>query len=47
MTLEKKMTDYRNEKDSIGQIKVPKQKFWGAQTQRSLQFSYWEVAIFI
>ena len=37
MTLEKKMTDYRTEKDSIGQVEVPKQKYWGAQTQRSLE----------
>ena len=26
MTLEKKMTDYRTERDSIGKVKVPKQK---------------------
>ena len=31
------MTDYRTEKDSIGQVEVPKQKYWGAQTQRSLE----------
>ena len=37
MTLEKKMTDYRTERDSIGQVNVPKQKYWGAQTQRSLE----------
>ena len=37
MTLEKKMTDYRIERDSIGKVKVPKQKYWGAQTQRSLE----------
>jgi len=29
--------EYRIEKDSIGEIKVPKDKLWGAQTQRSLQ----------
>jgi len=29
--------DYRIEKDSLGKIKVPKDKLWGAQTQRSLQ----------
>jgi fumarate hydratase class II len=29
--------EYRIEKDSMGEIKVPKQKLWGAQTQRSLQ----------
>ncbi|WP_405103336.1 class II fumarate hydratase [Oceanobacillus sp. FSL H7-0719] len=29
--------DYRVEKDTIGEIKVPADKFWGAQTQRSKQ----------
>jgi fumarate hydratase class II len=28
---------YRVEKDSIGEIKVPSDKYWGAQTQRSLE----------
>lgn len=28
---------YRIEKDSFGEIKVPADKYWGAQTQRSLQ----------
>lgn len=28
---------YRTEFDSIGQIKVPANKYWGAQTQRSLE----------
>lgn len=28
---------YRIEKDSMGEIKVPENKYWGAQTQRSLQ----------
>ncbi|MBW8349621.1 class II fumarate hydratase [Bacillus sp. IITD106] len=27
--------DYRIEKDTIGEIKVPQEKYWGAQTQRS------------
>ena len=27
----------RNEKDSFGTIQVPLDKYWGAQTQRSLQ----------
>ena len=31
------MTKYRNEKDSIGTIKVSNQRIWGAQTQRSLE----------
>lgn len=29
--------DYRIEKDTLGEMKVPADKFWGAQTQRSLQ----------
>ncbi len=29
--------DYRIEKDSMGEIKVPVTKYWGAQTQRSYQ----------
>lgn len=29
--------EYRVEKDSIGEIKVPADKLWGAQTQRSFQ----------
>lgn len=28
---------YRIEKDSLGQLRVPADKYWGAQTQRSLQ----------
>ena len=31
------MTEYRVEVDSIGEINVPLEKFWGAQTQRSLK----------
>ena len=31
------MNKFRNEKDSIGKVKVPKDKLWGAQTQRSLE----------
>lgn len=30
-------SEYRTEKDFLGEIKVPSDKFWGAQTQRSLQ----------
>ena len=26
---------YRTEKDTIGEIKVPSDKYWGAQTERS------------
>ena len=29
--------DYRIEKDSIGEIKVEADKYWGAQTQRSFE----------
>ena len=28
---------YRIEKDTIGEIKVPAEKYWGAQTQRALE----------
>src|SRR4051812_17678908 len=28
---------YRIEKDSMGEVKVPADKYWGAQTQRSLE----------
>ena len=31
------MTNTRIEKDSIGEIEVPADRYWGAQTQRSLQ----------
>ncbi|MFP7295684.1 class II fumarate hydratase [Neobacillus niacini] len=30
------MENYRTERDTLGEIKVPNDKFWGAQTQRSL-----------
>lgn len=26
--------DYRIEKDTMGDVKVPAQKYWGSQTQR-------------
>lgn len=29
--------EYRIEKDTMGEVKVPKEKYWGAQTQRSFQ----------
>lgn len=32
------MTEFRVEKDSMGEIRVPADKLWGAQTQRSLQY---------
>src|SRR5450830_83589 len=28
--------NYRIEKDTLGDVKVPAEKYWGAQTQRSL-----------
>lgn len=28
---------YRNEKDTFGDLQVPADRYWGAQTQRSLQ----------
>ena len=31
------MTDYRIEKDSMGDVKVPSQALWGAQTQRAVE----------
>ena len=27
--------NYRIEKDTMGMVKVPSEKYWGAQTQRS------------
>jgi fumarate hydratase class II len=30
-----KKTDYRIEKDTMGEVKVPADKYWGAQTERS------------
>ncbi|MFA6851359.1 MAG: class II fumarate hydratase, partial [Selenomonadaceae bacterium] len=29
--------DYRIEKDSLGEVQVPVDKLWGAQTQRSFE----------
>jgi fumarate hydratase, class II len=31
------MSDFRSETDSLGEVKVPADKLWGAQTQRSLE----------
>src|SRR6202171_2027222 len=31
------MPEYRTENDSLGEVKVPADKLWGAQTQRSLE----------
>jgi fumarate hydratase class II len=31
------MTDFRIETDSLGEVRVPAEKLWGAQTQRSLE----------
>jgi fumarate hydratase class II len=33
-----KMPEFRIEKDSMGNINVPSDKYWGAQTQRSLKY---------
>jgi fumarate hydratase, class II len=35
ITLEERMS-YRTEKDTMGEIQVPSNKYWGAQTQRSV-----------
>src|SRR3989442_1553430 len=32
-----RMTDYRIEKDFLGELKVPKDAYWGAQTQRAIE----------
>jgi len=32
------MTDVRKEADSLGEVEVPADKLWGAQTQRSLEY---------
>ncbi|MFY9082420.1 class II fumarate hydratase, partial [Aliarcobacter butzleri] len=29
--------DYRIEKDTMGEIKVPKDRYWQAQTERSVE----------
>ena len=31
------MTNMRKETDSLGEVEVPSDKLWGAQTQRSLE----------
>jgi fumarate hydratase class II len=31
------MSDYRIESDSLGEVKIPKNRYWGAQTQRSIE----------
>ncbi|MCB2082083.1 MAG: class II fumarate hydratase, partial [Rickettsiales bacterium] len=35
--METEMAEYRTESDSFGELQVPADKYWGAQTQRSLQ----------
>jgi fumarate hydratase, class II len=32
------MTEFRKETDSLGEVDIPADKLWGAQTQRSLEF---------
>ena len=40
------MTDFRIETDSLGDVRVPSDKLWGAQTQRSLEhFSIGQILI--
>ncbi len=34
---EVKAWDFRNETDSLGTVRVPADRLWGAQTQRSLE----------
>src|SRR5919201_1051365 len=36
--MESGMAEFRIESDSLGQVSVPADKLWGAQTQRSLQY---------
>jgi len=31
------MSDFRTEKDTMGQVQVPADAYWGAQTQRSIE----------
>ena len=31
------MTDYRTEKDTLGDVRVPADALWGAQTQRAVE----------
>lgn len=35
---ESNLTEFRTERDSMGEIRVPADKYWGAQTQRSTHF---------
>src|SRR5579863_9229980 len=36
-TLTEQSTNFRTETDSLGEVNVPAEKLWGAQTQRSLE----------
>src|SRR3954470_5305924 len=31
------MSDFRMDKDSLGEVRVPTERLWGAQTQRSIE----------
>lgn len=31
------MTNFRTEKDSLGEVRVPEEALWGAQTQRAIE----------
>jgi fumarate hydratase class II len=37
MGARERMTDFRVEKDSLGEVRVPAQAYWGAQTQRAVE----------
>ena len=37
LLLDRLMTDFRIEKDSLGEVKVPKDALYGAQTQRAVE----------
>jgi aspartate ammonia-lyase len=37
MTTENRMTEFRNETDSLDKAELPADRLWGAQTQRSSQ----------
>ncbi|MHA2095154.1 MAG: lyase family protein, partial [Candidatus Hodarchaeales archaeon] len=41
------MTNFRIEKDSLGEVKVPLESYWGAQTQRSIENFPFESAAYI
>ncbi len=32
------MTDYRTETDSLGEVRIPADRLWGAETKRALEY---------